>query len=240
MDCPVKATHGTKKRLEIRAHFPANSAERNTGCVIFTDSLEFMLKAVCMDSVHPTVLLNHVVQPWTVADMTSRISTTSQNSASTPAPHSVAFSSLAACSDSAASFSLSVTQCSTTPDAIASVLLAGDAVLNLSGKTLNAPTNTPFVQESQGRLLVAHGPHSVSWRPHLAPALRTLISQDISRIVVVGNDGQTEAAEAVAELSKQSVPISYCVLSDACQADDFMDEADAEAVAERLRQLGYL
>ncbi|MBL8815658.1 MAG: hypothetical protein JNL58_06485 [Planctomyces sp.] len=160
--------------------------------------------------------------------MTSHSSTTSFNSSNTPA------------TNSADGRSVFVTQCTSTPDAIASVLLAGDAVLNLSGKMLNAPANTAFVRESQGRLLVAHGPHTVSWQPHLTPALKPLISRDISRIVVVANDQQSDADAAVAAISQQSIPVSYCVLSDTCQADDFMDEADAEAVAERLRQLGYL
>lgn len=131
-------------------------------------------------------------------------------------------------------------QCSTTPDSIASVLLAGDVILNLSGRDLNAPAETPFLGESGGILRVLHQSHQVSWKPHFSPAVRSLISRDVTRVVVVGNEGQTDVSAVLQDLSRQAVPVTHCVLNDACDADAFMDEADAEAVAERLRQLGYL
>lgn len=131
-------------------------------------------------------------------------------------------------------------QCSTTPDSIASVLLAGDVVLNLSGRALNAPAETPYICESGGGLRVQHQPHQIAWKPHFSPSMRGLISRDITRVVVVGNEGQADVSDVLHDLAKQSIPVAHCVLSDCCDADAFMDEADAEAVAERLRQLGYL
>lgn len=41
-------------------------------------------------------------------------------------------------------------------------------------------------------------------------------------------------------LAAAGLPHLLCTLHDASVEDGFMDEADAEAVAERLRQLGYL
>ncbi|MCP4508434.1 MAG: hypothetical protein GY826_18845, partial [Fuerstiella sp.] len=61
----------------------------------------------------------------------------------------------------------------------------------------------------------------------------------IGRLVVV-SDGIDKSAEFVAQLSTQKISHVVCVLEQICEADAFMDEDDSEAVAERLRQLGYI
>ncbi len=131
-------------------------------------------------------------------------------------------------------------QCSTTADAITSVLLAGDAVLNLTGHALNTIAGTAFVSDSGEGLKISFDDSRVVWRPSHGPALRPLISRDITRIVVVTED-DFQSAEAVMDvLRSQKIPHCHCVLANECSSDAFMDPEDAEAVAERLRQLGYL
>ena len=131
-------------------------------------------------------------------------------------------------------------QCTSTADAITSVLLAGDAVLNLSFRPLNASAGTLYVTESGNRLEISETCQSVDWSPQLAPSLATLISEDITRLVVVADESCPAADQILQALSQQQIPHCHCILAADCDAKAFMDEEDSEAVAERLRQLGYI
>lgn len=131
-------------------------------------------------------------------------------------------------------------QCTATADCITSVLLAGDAILNLSSQSLKVAAGIPFVSVSGGRLTLTSVPFSVCWNSLLAASLNGLLSDDVLRLVVVSEDGCPAAAEVLRLLQSRGLPHCHCVLAGGCDAESFMDDEDAEAVAERLRQLGYL
>lgn len=130
--------------------------------------------------------------------------------------------------------------CSASADSLTSVLLAGDAILNLSPQPLNVAAGTAFVSDAGGRLLISDRPTQLHWRPTLTGSLAGLISDAVARLVVVSEPDCAEAGAVLQALQTQQVPHCHCVLSDDCDAAAFMDEEDAEAVAERLRQLGYI
>lgn len=131
-------------------------------------------------------------------------------------------------------------ECSSTADAITGILLAGDAVLNLSLQPLNTTTGTLFVVADEGQLSVRSAPASVQWRLDMAGSLKKLRCDAVERIVVIAEENCSDAAELTRELSIQGIPHLHCTLMNACDADAFMDEEDTEAVTERLRQLGYI
>lgn len=74
----------------------------------------------------------------------------------------------------------------------------------------------------------------------MLPSLMRLVSGQISRLVVVSEDDCSDASQIVRELSIKGISHLHCTLMSTCDADAFMDEEDAEAVTERLRQLGYI
>lgn len=131
-------------------------------------------------------------------------------------------------------------QCTSTADAITSVLLAGDAVLNLSRQPLNAAPGTLFVCEFGNQLALSNYYHQLRWNPSYAGLLPTLITDDITRLVVVSDEQCPDAEKVIEELAARQIPHCHCVLTEGCAADAFMDEEDADAVTERLRQLGYI
>jgi len=137
-------------------------------------------------------------------------------------------------------WSAMTTQCSSTANSITEVLLAGDAVLNLTQQPLNAIRGTQFVSAAGDSLSCGKTPVSVDWKRSLASSLTRLVSGDVTRLVVVAEEHCSDAECVVRELVAHSIPHLHCTLIDACDADAFMDQADTEAVTERLRQLGYI
>ena len=132
------------------------------------------------------------------------------------------------------------TECSSTADSITGVLLAGDAVLNLSQQPLNTVAGTLFVSAHDDRLSISQTPSSVQWRFGMSRSLQQLQSGTVDRIVVVSEENCSDAAVVTRELNSHGIPHLHCTLMNACDADAFMDEEDTEAVTERLRQLGYI
>lgn len=133
-----------------------------------------------------------------------------------------------------------VTECVTTANSITEVLLAGDAVLNLTQQPLNIIAGTKFVSSDQNTASLTTYPCCFCWSLKAAQAISELISDTTLRIVIVSEEDCCDADRLVRDLVAQRIPHLHCTLMDPCDADDFMDEQDAEAVSERLRQLGYL
>ncbi len=132
------------------------------------------------------------------------------------------------------------TECSSTANSITEVLLAGDTILNLTQQPLNAIAGTQFLSAEGDQLRCSQTPSMVQWRYPLAFSLSTVLSQAMARVVVVSDENCSDANFVVRELAARHIPHLHCTLLSACDADDFMDEQDTEAVAERLRQLGYI
>ena len=131
-------------------------------------------------------------------------------------------------------------ECSSTADAITGVLLAGDAVLNLSQQPLNTTAGTLFVAADAGQLSVRGAPASVQWRFGMSGSLKKLRCDAVERIVVISEENCSDAAMVTRDLDAQGIPHLHCTLMNSCDEDSFMDEEDTEAVTERLRQLGYI
>ena len=84
-------------------------------------------------------------------------------------------------------------ECSSTADAITGVLLAGDAVLNLSHQPLNTTAGTLFVSANDGQLSVRSSPASVQWQLGMAGSLKQLQSDAVDRIVVISEENCSDA-----------------------------------------------
>lgn len=132
------------------------------------------------------------------------------------------------------------TECSSTANAITGVLMAGDAILNLSQQPLGTVAGTLFVAAHEDRLSISHTPSTVQWRCSMSRSLEQLPSRTIARIVVISEENCSDAAVVIRELNSHGIPHLHCTLIHACEADSFMDEEDTELVTERLRQLGYI
>ena len=132
------------------------------------------------------------------------------------------------------------TECSSTADAITGVLMAGDAVLNLSQQPLNTVAGTLFVVAHDGHVTFRDTPASVHWRLGMSRSLLQLQSPAVDRIVVISDETCNDAAIVTRELDTHGIPYLHCTLMSTCDSDAFMDEEDTEAVTERLRQLGYI
>ncbi len=132
------------------------------------------------------------------------------------------------------------TECSTTADAITGVLMAGDAVLNLSQQPLNTVAGTLYIAAHDDRLTFRDTPSSVHWGLGMSRSLLQLQSAVVDRIVVISDENCSDAADVTRELNTHGIPHLHCTLMNACDSDAFMDEEDTEAVTERLRQLGYI
>lgn len=133
-----------------------------------------------------------------------------------------------------------LTECSTTATAITEVLLSGDVLLNLTPRTLNVVRGTRFLAIAGGKLALSEQQASIAWHSELAHSLPALTASDVPRIVVICDSSSADPGPAMNALAAAGLPHLLCTLHDASVEDGFMDEADAEAVAERLRQLGYL
>ena len=132
------------------------------------------------------------------------------------------------------------TQCSSTANSITEVLLAGDAVLNLTQQPLNAAIGTLFVSASGDRLALSHSATSVYWKQFHSELLPGIMSGEVARLVIVSEENCSDAECVVRDLFTRGIPHLHCTLMNSCDADAFMDEVDTEAVTERLRQLGYI
>ena len=104
----------------------------------------------------------------------------------------------------------------------------------------NCVGSTRYVTNSGESLGVSDAPAQVHWRTDLAHALVEVTDTDVDRIVVVSDPANQAATQALTALKDAGIAHMHCTLTTQCDADAFMDEEDAEAVAERLRQLGYL
>ena len=132
------------------------------------------------------------------------------------------------------------TQCFSTANSITEVLLAGDAVLNLTRQALNVTAGTLFVCASGDQLAVSDSAAFVVWNQGYGTSLRQTMCRDVSRLVVISEENCRDADVLVRELRDRGIEHLHCTLLSVCDADAFMDEEDTEAVTERLRQLGYI
>lgn len=143
--------------------------------------------------------------------------------------------------------SATIAECSSTAGSITEVLLGGDLILNLSGQTLATGQTARYLQlnptakaPDSSHLQITNEPCSIAWTPTLAACLNSVAALDADRIVVVADAHSAAGHSVVQQLTACGIRSLLCTLSEDCGADAFMDEEDAESVAERLRQLGYL
>ena len=132
------------------------------------------------------------------------------------------------------------TEYSSTANSITEILLAGDAILNLTQQPLNTIAGTCFVSASGEDLFCRKSPAFITWKYGFTYWLSRLVGGEVSRLVVISEENCGDAQFIVRELVAKCVPHIHCTLVNPCDADDFMDEQDAEAVSERLKQLGYI
>ncbi len=132
------------------------------------------------------------------------------------------------------------TQCSSTASSITEILLAGDAVLNLTAQPLNAVAGTLFVEASGDQLRLSPFGGSVVWRSSFRSALPAVVAGDVARLVVISDEDSSDAESVARDLCALGIPHLHCTLVNTCEADAFMDQEDTQAVTERLRQLGYI
>ena len=121
-------------------------------------------------------------------------------------------------------------------DQLASFLQDGDALINCTNEAI-AATVPALSINSDGTARLINGP-AYPVNGDANNAMRSLNVENVTRFVIVadGESGKTfETACTAANL-----PHITCVVESSCDAGAFMDEEDSEAVAERLRQLGYL
>ena len=134
---------------------------------------------------------------------------------------------------------MSTTQVYLTRDALADFAEPGDAIVNFASESIAASVPSISFSSDGSASLTQSAAHSVACDPVNVDSLRTLMSQGVDRIVVVSHG--SAAGDAFArQLVVASLPHVVCLLEESCDADAFMDEEDSEAVAERLRQLGYI
>ncbi|MFN5796067.1 MAG: hypothetical protein ACK5AN_00940 [Planctomyces sp.] len=143
------------------------------------------------------------------------------------------------------SMTTATTECSSTAASITEVLLGGDLILNLSGQALATAHGARYLQFSSNSgsgcsLQVTKEACCVTWNAAIPSCFSSLLSVDADRIVVVVESANEFGHTVVRELTACGLRCLLCTLSEDCGAEAFMDEEDAEAVAERLRQLGYL
>jgi hypothetical protein len=134
--------------------------------------------------------------------------------------------------------------CSTTADSVAEVLFAGDVLLNLSSRTLPTCVGARQLIWSGSRLaIVSDQRESTPQSTAIAAceALREVLSSLRDDRLVIASETPGFDVTALARIAAEAgVNVVVCRIVDACEADAFMDEADSEAVMERLRQLGYV
>jgi len=117
-------------------------------------------------------------------------------------------------------------------EALPESLEPGDVLLNLTDQELAC--SVPFVAGSGEQLQTGFLAPSVT--ADLTAAKLISLCESADRLVVVGED----AHGLVEQLTAAGQTVKWVQLTTDCGSDSFMDEADSEAVAERLRQLGYI
>lgn len=117
-------------------------------------------------------------------------------------------------------------------EALPESLEPGDVLLNLTDQELAC--SVPFVTNSGEQLQTGFLAPSVAARPTATKLISLCESAD--RLVVVGDD----PGGLVEQLTAAGQTVKWIQLTADCGSDSFMDEEDSEAVAERLRQLGYI
>lgn len=124
------------------------------------------------------------------------------------------------------------------PDALDGCLDSGDALINFSFGSISA--SVPYVVFGEDGTASLHSGTAKPVGANVSvDSLNTLLGDEIQRFAVV-SDGGSAAVEFAAKLEGAGVAHSLLLLAEDCTADAFMDEEDSEAVAERLRQLGYI
>jgi len=140
--------------------------------------------------------------------------------------------------------------------AILAELLPQDAVLDLSGSRFDVlaravPSGTKLVSVVEGEIDVVQVPCEQQAVPKMTQSwigqtslLNDLISAldtaRVQRLLVLPHDVPAETQSLCETLGSRGIETIELRVLQATKADDFMLEEDAEAVATRLRQLGYL
>ena len=124
-----------------------------------------------------------------------------------------------------------------------------DVVLDVCGQSSQlldfAQRGSRFVVAAGDRFELSESPGDAATTQFSESAsvgrlVETLKNQTVRRVLCsVMKDG--EAPEPLREeLTRNGIELIEVIVSETVRADDFMDEADSDAVAERLRQLGYI
>lgn len=130
------------------------------------------------------------------------------------------------------------TQTTVSSEGLLDVIEDGDVLINFTANLLEC--SLPFVSCSpDGEAQIATGQPLPVAGNIKTDAVVALQSDQTKRFVVL-SDGSQQAREFVDQLTAAGAATASFVLAEDCAADSFMDEGDSEAVAERLRQLGYI
>jgi hypothetical protein len=129
-------------------------------------------------------------------------------------------------------------QTSLSRDTLHDFVEEGDALINFTGEVIAGSLSAVSIADD-GTAKLTNGTVFPVNTPVSARAVMPLLTAGVRRFVVVSN-GSSSAAEFTSELAAAELPHVCCVLQEACDADAFMDDDDSEAVALRLRQLGYI
>lgn len=115
-------------------------------------------------------------------------------------------------------------------------LQEGDVLINLGAEAIAA--SAPAVSiNADGSARVIHGP-AYPLSDTSAEAVANISTDQVARFVLRGSENDCRLFGQTLEASGHNCVA--CVTAATCAADAFMDDEDCEAVAERLRQLGYL
>lgn len=123
-------------------------------------------------------------------------------------------------------------------------LQPGDVIANCSGRTLNPSDGSHFLTQTAAGLAITSQAADVTAERLDADQVRQVCGT--ARLALISEEEQPEADQTAEKLEAAGVPVCHLRLytgtddGEKCDASDFMDEEDSEAVAERLRQLGYI
>ena len=140
--------------------------------------------------------------------------------------------------------------------AILAELQPEDAVMDLSGSRFDVlaravPSGTKLVRVAEGEIKVVQVPCEQKTAPKrtqrwtgqtslLNDLIAALDTARVQRLLVLPHDVPAETQSLCETLGSRGIETIELRALQATRADDFMLEEDAEAVATRLRQLGYL
>jgi hypothetical protein len=112
----------------------------------------------------------------------------------------------------------------------------GDVLINLGLEAIAA--SAPAVSiNADGSARIIDGP-AYPLSATSAEAVANISTDQVARFVLRGSENDCQLFAQTLEATGHHCVA--CVTEAACAADAFMDDEDSEAVAERLRQLGYL